>query len=296
MATMERPRPAAAVQAAPAPAPMEDASAPVEQQAAAAPEVASAPAPMEVACAPVFAAEAPVEEAVPRSREGSATFESQAPASTTGTFESQAPARERRPKAWSRPATRLTGQERRQVAMEAELYSILMTTHKLEMAYIKGSMKQEVYEKQCAQLLSGFQTLHRGMKDKVPDVRAWIKEQGMNCPLAEERLLTAGIAASSEGLASASFKASEAFITLNDALKLNLTAVDEVLPLIRDLQAAIVAIPNLPALQGLDKTASWLVTVSNMSASDELSEAQVRQLAMDVEGAYNSLKEWLSSK
>lgn len=287
MATMERPRPAPAAVAAPAPAPV------VERQPEAAPEVASAPppmedAPMEEASAPVFAAEAPavVAEAPP----------AVAPQQASATSFSEAPARERKQKAWSRPATRLTGQERRQVAMEAELYSILMTTHKLEMAYIKGSMKQEVYEKQCAQLLSGFQTLHRGMKDKVPDVRAWIREQGMNCPLAEERLLTAGIAASSEGLASASFKASEAFITLNDALKLNLTAVDEVLPLIRDLQAAIVAIPNLPALQGLDKTASWLVTVSNMSASDELSEAQVRQLAMDVEGAYNSLKEWLSSK
>ena len=62
------------------------------------------------------------------------------------------------------------------------------------------------------------------------------------------------------------FQASENFITLLDAVKLNLKAVDELLPLVRDLQASIVSIPNLPPLAGVDRIAGWLVTLNGMRA------------------------------
>merc|ERR1712060_344412 len=92
------------------------------------------------------------------------------------------------------------------------------------------------------------------------------------------------------------FKASEGFITLSDALKLNITAVDELLPLVRDLQASIVGIPNLPPLAGLERIAGWLVTLNGMRASDRLDDDQCRQLSLDVEQAYTAMKNWLQEK
>merc|ERR1711920_53000 len=131
--------------------------------------------------------------------------------------------------------------------MYAELQSILVATEHLERAFVRGAVSNDDYERNCKQLIAQFKTLQTGMRDRIHDVRAYVREQGF--PLAEERLLGTGVAATalhavstsaaaSESLAC--FKASEGFITLSDALKLNLTAVDELLPLVRDLQASIV--------------------------------------------------------
>merc|ERR1712062_285651 len=123
--------------------------------------------------------------------------------------------------------------------MFAELFSILVTVQHLEVAFIKGVASNEEYERNCNQLIAQFKTLQTALKGSCPDVRAWARAQGLQCPLAEERLLGTGIAATSllshAGSATsgsgqeslACFKASEAFITLVDALKLGMTAVDE---------------------------------------------------------------------
>jgi len=266
---MERPRPAAA----PGAVPQVAAATLVADPAAGAVTVAEAPAPA------VVAATAPPEPA--RVVEAAAS----------------APARR---------ATMLTAQERREANMFAELYSILITTEHLEGAFVRGVISNEEYERNCMQILAQFKTLQNGLRDRCPDIRAFIREQGLHCPLAEERLLGTGVAATAlfahgtsttagkESLAC--FKASEGFITLSDALKLNLTAVDELLPLVRDLQASIIGIPNLPPLAGIDRIASWLVTLNGMRASEQLSEGQCRQLGMDVEQAYTALKNWLQEK
>lgn len=189
--------------------------------------------------------------------------------------------------------------------MMAELYSILVATEHLEAAFVRGSITNEDYNRHCMQVLAQFKTLKSGLRDKCPDIRAFTKEHGLHCPLAEERLLGTGVSATalfggaSQGTSKESlgcFKASEGFITLSDALKLNLHAVDELMPLVRDLQASIVSIPNLPPIAGLERIAGWLVTLNNMRASDQLNETQCRQLALDVEQAYTALKNWLQDK
>lgn len=203
-----------------------------------------------------------------------------------------------------RPATMLSAQEKREASNLAELYSILVTTEHLEAAFVRGAVSNEDYEKNCMQLLAQFKTLQNGLRDKYPDVRAFAREQGLHCPLAEERLLGTGVAATAlfgsakreGGENYACFRASEGFITLSDALKLNLTAVDELLPLVRDLQASIVGIPNLPPLAGIERIAGWLVTLNSMRASDNLDAEKCRQLALDVEQAYTALKNWLQEK
>lgn len=190
--------------------------------------------------------------------------------------------------------------------MQAELYSILVATEHLELAFVRGSVSNEDYEKNCMQLLAQFKTLQNGLRGRCPDIRSWAREHGLNCPLAEERLLGTGVAATTlfghgtsaaKGSESLSvFKASEGFITLSDALKLNITAVDELLPLVRDLQGSIVGIPNLPPLAGLERIAGWLVTLNGMRAADRLNDDQCRQLSLDVEQAYTAMKNWLQEK
>jgi len=188
--------------------------------------------------------------------------------------------------------------------MQAEIYSIIIAIEHLECAYVKSLVSNEEYQKHCQQLLSQYKTLQNGLRDKCPDVRTFAQENGMKCPLAEERISTgvpatalyASGATSTGKEALACFKASECFITLSDALKLNLTANDDIMPLVRDLQASIVAIPNLPALPGLDRIAGWLVTLNGMRAAEHLTEDQSRQLALDVEQAYNAMKVWLQDK
>merc|ERR1719240_1369682 len=135
-------------------------------------------------------------------------------------------------------------------------------------------------------MLSQFQTLRNALKDKYPDMRMFFKEQNLDCPLATERLLGSGVAATKlyqhqstdankEGLAC--FKASEAFITCNDALKMGMRAVDEVLPLLRDLQSSLTGISSLPQMVEFEKVTSWLTTLNGMRAADSLDEAQGRQ-------------------
>ncbi|CAJ1398585.1 unnamed protein product [Effrenium voratum] len=214
---------------------------------------------------------------------------------------------EQAPTAAAAPARRpttLSAQERREASKPGELYSIIVASEHLESAFIRGSVSNQDYERECNLLLAQFKTLKTGLKDKCPDIRAFASEHGLHCPLAEERLLGTGVAATAlfggtaeggkESLAC--FKASEGFITLLDAVKLNLTAADELLPLVRDLQASIVGIPNLPPLPGLERITGWLVTLNGMRASDQITEAQSRQLALDVEQAYTSLKNWLHEK
>mmetsp|Transcript_62271 Transcript_62271/g.148625 ORF Transcript_62271/g.148625 Transcript_62271/m.148625 type:complete len:358 (+) Transcript_62271:51-1124(+) len=208
----------------------------------------------------------------------------------------------------AKPLSLLTAKELRETNMEADLYSILVATERLEAAFIRGVVANEDYERNCMQLIAQFKTLRTALRDKCPDIKAFAREHGLNCPLAEERLLGAGLAATAllasgtsattgsgkESLAC--FKASEALITLSDALKLKLDAVDDLLPLVRDLQARIAAIPSLPPLPGLERMQGWLVTLNNMRAADQLSEDQCRQLVLDVDQAYASLEKWLQEK
>lgn len=200
-------------------------------------------------------------------------------------------------------ATALTPAEKREAGRQAELYALFVATEHLESAFVRGCITTEDYERHIKQLLTQFQTLRSGLRDTYGDLKAWPRQHGLHCPLAVERLLGTGVAATAlfgggknTDQAAGCFKASEALITLMDALKLEISAVDELLPMVRDLQASMVGIKDLPQLSGLDRISTWLVTLNNMRASDALDVAQRRQLSLDVETAYASMKQWLEKR
>ena len=91
-----------------------------------------------------------------------------------------------------RRGTTLNAMERREASTYGELYSILVATEHLERAFVRGILANEDYERACTQLLAQFKTLKNALKEK--DVKAFVAEHQLHCPLAEERLLT-GVAA-----------------------------------------------------------------------------------------------------
>jgi len=190
--------------------------------------------------------------------------------------------------------------------MQAELYSIMRTMEALEGAFVKGVISNDAYEKHCQQILAQFKTLRTALQSKIPDIRAFLNQHGIKCPLAEERLLGAGVAATSlhktgdvgASLAFACSSTTSDFITLMNAIQLGQKSVYEVMPLLRDLQSNIVKIPSLPVsqLQPIGKMAEWLATLNNMRAADNLTDEQVVQLDLDVQMAFTSFNTWLKEQ
>ena len=85
------------------------------------------------------------------------------------------------------------------------------------------------------------------------------------------------------------------FITAMDSLKLNMTAVDQIHPLLTDLYESLCKITNLSQdWEGKVKIKNWLVQLNRMKASDELNEEQIRQMLFDLESSYNAFHKSLS--
>merc|ERR1719321_397254 len=83
----------------------------------------------------------------------------------------------------------LTAAERKEATRLAELYSIFSAVEHLEGAFVRGAVPNEEYERHCQQLIAQFKTLQTAVRSQCPDIRAWLAEEGLTCPLAEERLL-----------------------------------------------------------------------------------------------------------
>lgn len=79
-----------------------------------------------------------------------------------------------------------------------------------------------------------------------------------------------------------------------DKLRLDIKAKDQLHSDFTDLIDTMNRLSILPSnFEGKQKIAEWLETFNNMSASDELSENQVRQLIFDLETSYNAFNKVL---
>nr|CAD7444015.1 unnamed protein product [Timema bartmani] len=86
------------------------------------------------------------------------------------------------------------------------------------------------------------------------------------------------------------------FITIMDKLRLDMKAMDELHPDLRDLMDTMNRLSILPSdFEGKEKVSEWLNTLSEMQASDQLSDVQVRQLIFDLESSYNAFNKLLHS-
>lgn len=188
----------------------------------------------------------------------------------------------------------------------ADLFAIIKATEKLEKAYVRDIVSPAEYEIECQKLIAQFKTLSSTVKDTVPSIERFHDTYKMDCPAALNRLVTSGVPATVEHKASAAMATTTSaaivaecvqnFITAMDSLKLNMTAVDQVHPLLSDLLASLNRLPILPPdFEGKTKMRDWISKLSKLGAADELTEQQARQLLFELDSSYNSFMAALPS-
>jgi ESCRT-I complex subunit VPS28 len=87
--------------------------------------------------------------------------------------------------------------------------------------------------------------------------------------------------------------ATQDFITFLDAVKLNLWSKDQLHPLLSDVIQSVNKVTDRD-FENRGKIVQWLITLNQMKVTDELSEAQARELELDIGQAYQGFKSTLS--
>jgi ESCRT-I complex subunit VPS28 len=182
--------------------------------------------------------------------------------------------------------------EREKFDSMADLYSIILTTEHLEKAYVRDAILPEPYHQACSKLITQFKTLAPMLKDLVPDVEQFMKDYKLDCPAAKNRLLKIGVPATVEHGNTSNkgqkliAETAQHFITAMNAIQLQQKSVDQLQPWLASLNQSLAECP-VKDFPGKGKIKNWLITLNGMKASDELGDDQLRQLAFELEQAYN---------
>ncbi|WFC98573.1 Vacuolar protein-sorting-associated protein 28 [Malassezia yamatoensis] len=197
----------------------------------------------------------------------------------------------------------------------ATLYSVILNLDYLERAYVRGSVHDEEYTPACTRLLGQYKTVIKLVMDpskpepfRFGNLEAFMKSYDvctdrliqMDFPAAVHRLQL-GVPATVEHASGCDRKAAtqakliaettQNFITLMDALKLRMRAKDQLHPLLGDLLAAYGKIES-DSGETRAKLVHWLILLNRLTASEELDDADAREMLFDVEHAYNT---WFKS-
>jgi ESCRT-I complex subunit VPS28 len=89
--------------------------------------------------------------------------------------------------------------------------------------------------------------------------------------------------------ASAIVSASENFITLFDAVRMNILSKDTLHPILVDTIQSVNKVTNRD-FENKGKIVQWLITLNQMRAAEELSAEQARELQFDLNAAYEGFK------
>lgn len=188
--------------------------------------------------------------------------------------------------------------EREEFDNRANVFSLIQAIEALEKAYIKDAVNAQEYTTQCNLLLVQFTTAFKIIKDKFPTPEAFSKRYLLHCPVAVERIKEGRPITVKDDRGNASKSIAEIvslFITIMDRCRLEIRAMDELYPDVKDLYEIMTRMSSLPAsFEGMIKVKKWLDVLNAMQASDELSEDQARQMLFDLESAYNDFNRFLS--
>ena len=131
----------------------------------------------------------------------------------------------------------------------------------------------------------------------------------MDCPRAVERLLRAGVPATTlhntadtnnkQDATAVIFETTTNIITAQNVLEMHLNDmtvdVDEIQPYLTDVMDTLTRVPNLPAnFEPVEKLRKWLSDLHQMRASEELSGELFRQLKHDLETINGSFYRFLN--
>ncbi len=142
-----------------------------------------------------------------------------------------------------------TSRERDLYDEQANLFSIIVATEHLERAYARDAIEPKEYQSHCKKLISQFKLAERVLTKKM-NTETFMEIYQLDCPRAVERLLRMGVPEplkeqdSSHAVTVA--ETVQHFITCMDAVKLGQVAVDELQPLLSDLNDVMTRLPETP--------------------------------------------------
>uniref|UniRef100_A0A1B6EPB6 Vacuolar protein sorting-associated protein 28 homolog n=1 Tax=Cuerna arida TaxID=1464854 RepID=A0A1B6EPB6_9HEMI len=188
--------------------------------------------------------------------------------------------------------------EREKYDNMADLYAVINTLQNLEKAYIRDCVTPKEYTAACSKLLVQYKAAFKQVQgDEFPSIEGFVKKYRLDCPAAMERIKEDRPITIKDDKGNTSKCIADIvslFITLMDKLRLEIKAMDELHPDLRDLVDTMNRLSLLPSdFDGKRKVAEWLAVLDSMQASDELSETQVRQLIFDLESSYNAFNKLL---
>jgi len=197
---------------------------------------------------------------------------------------------------------------RQEIELLADFYAIIRTMEKLEKQYIRGTIRSSDYEKECQRLLPRFSTLKeclpKDMQDPATAIPTFMSRYQLKCIAAANRFAIGVPATVASGVGEDASKpkalfvaeAVQAYITVMDSLRLEMTSVDQIHPITGDIVHALNKISVLPAdFEPKAKIKRWLQTLSGMRATESLDEEQTRQFLFDLESSHQEFVQWLHS-
>ena len=180
----------------------------------------------------------------------------------------------------------------------ANVFSLIKTIEALEKAYIKDAVTPDQYTSSCNILLDQYNAAFKLIKGSFATVETFTQRYMLHCPAAMERIKEGHPITVRDNKGNVSKAIAEIvslFITIMDRLRLDIRAMDELYPDLKDLYETMLRMSSLPSgFDGIVKVRKWLNEIAQMQASDEISEDQTRQMLFDLESAYNDFNRFLS--
>ncbi|KAI4722600.1 VPS28-domain-containing protein [Aureobasidium sp. EXF-10727] len=187
----------------------------------------------------------------------------------------------------------------------AEIYSIIVTLEALERAFLKDSVSETDYTDTCSRLLKQYKSnlADDSVARAFGSLDSFKLEWNLEVPRATDRLkigLPATVEAPSRAPGAPSgggaganathiVSASENFITLFDAIKMNMLSKDTLHPILVETIQAVNKVTDQD-FENKAKIVQWLITLNQMRAAQELSDDQARDLQFDMNLAYDGFK------
>jgi len=187
--------------------------------------------------------------------------------------------------------------ERERYDNMADCYSLINTIQCLEKAYIKDAVTSKEYTAACSKLLTQYKAAFKQIDKEFGTAEHFLKKYRFECRAAldrikEDRPIT--IKDDKGNTHACIAEIVSTFITISDRLKLGMKSMDELLPDLRELNETMGRLTMLPpSYEGSKRVKAWIDKMSNMSASDELDEGEIRQMTYDMETSLNEFNKIL---
>ncbi|KAI9172229.1 Vacuolar protein sorting-associated protein [Paramyrothecium foliicola] len=192
----------------------------------------------------------------------------------------------------------------------AELFSIIVTLDELEKAFLKDAVPESDYIEICERSLRQYKALLADdtIANAFQSLEEFKAKWDLEVPRATERIRVGipsttvtvsgpaptnpppGNASNASGLLI--LEATQEFITFLDAVKLGLLSKDQLHPLLSDVIQSVHRVTDKD-FENRGKIVQWLITLNQMTATEELSEQKARELELDIQQAYQGFRRTL---